>query len=178
MILRVEGFLDAASCAAIIDELRTADHAAAKTYGSSHAVDVRVRKTTRVNPSDATRALIERLLREAMPSIASHFGIAVADLEEPQFLGYHPGDFFVAHQDGNTGMIRFDETNPRRISTVLFLSEPSAYAGGALVFHHSFEDREPVTPPAGTLVAFRAETTHEVTMVREGERYTIVSWYR
>jgi SM-20-related protein len=30
----------------------------------------------------------------------------------------------------------------------------------------------------GTLVAYRAETTHEVTPVTHGERFTIVSWFR
>ena len=30
----------------------------------------------------------------------------------------------------------------------------------------------------GTLVAFRSETTHEVTPVTHGERYSIVSWFR
>ena len=31
---------------------------------------------------------------------------------------------------------------------------------------------------AGTLVAFRAEKTHEVTAVTRGERFTVVTWYR
>jgi SM-20-related protein len=37
-----------------------------------------------------------------------------------------------------------------------------------------------VTMPAapGTLVAYRAETTHEVTPVTHGERFTIASWFR
>jgi predicted 2-oxoglutarate/Fe(II)-dependent dioxygenase YbiX len=30
----------------------------------------------------------------------------------------------------------------------------------------------------GMLIAFRAETTHEITPVTHGERYSIVSWYR
>ena len=34
-----------------------------------------------------------------------------------------------------------------------------------------------LTPAPGTLVCFRAETTHEVLPVTHGERFTIVSWY-
>jgi predicted 2-oxoglutarate/Fe(II)-dependent dioxygenase YbiX len=30
----------------------------------------------------------------------------------------------------------------------------------------------------GSLVAFRAETTHEVTTVTHGVRYTIATWFR
>jgi predicted 2-oxoglutarate/Fe(II)-dependent dioxygenase YbiX len=59
---------------------------------------------------------------------------------------------------------------------------PGAYGCGELVFHGSY-DRPPervaapsVTP--GTLVAFRSETTHEVTIVTHGVRYSIASWYR
>ena len=37
--------------------------------------------------------------------------------------------------------------------------------------------RVSLTPEPGTLVCFRAETTHEVLPVTHGERFTIVSWY-
>lgn len=181
-LLFVEHFLDAATCAAMIEELRTAGSAPATTYGrqqdASREVNASARRTTRVVPAEATRARVEQRLLAEMPAVGAHFGIEVGACEEPQFLRYRTGDFFVAHQDGNTGMMRVDETHVRRISTVLFLSEPTAYDGGSLVFHHSFHDRQPVAPPAGTLLAFRAETTHEVTPVTRGERYTIVSWYR
>lgn len=178
----VENFLDAATCAAMLDELRIAENAAATTYGrqqdDSRSIDLSARRTTRVFPSGVTRSLIERRLHEEMPSVARHFGVDVDQCEEPQFLRYQTGDYFVAHQDGNTGMLRVDATNVRRITTVLFLSDRTAYEGGSLVLHHSFHDREPLAPPAGTLVAFRAEKTHEVTAVTRGERFTVVSWYR
>jgi predicted 2-oxoglutarate/Fe(II)-dependent dioxygenase YbiX len=50
-----------------------------------------------------------------------------------------------------------------------------------LTLHGSYPDynvRHPVIGEPGTLVAFRSETTHEVTPVTHGQRYTIVSWYR
>jgi SM-20-related protein len=40
------------------------------------------------------------------------------------------------------------------------------------------EQRVPLAPAPGTLVAFAAETTHEVTPIAHGERLSIVSWYR
>jgi predicted 2-oxoglutarate/Fe(II)-dependent dioxygenase YbiX len=30
----------------------------------------------------------------------------------------------------------------------------------------------------GTLVAYRAETTHEVTPLTHGERFTVATWFR
>jgi SM-20-related protein len=105
--------------------------------------------------------------------------------EEPQFLRYDVGDFFVPHQDGNTPLIH-DRSRFRKISVVLFLSTqsedptPGTHGGGSLVLHGHHSGpflRVPVLAAPGTLVAFRAETTHEVTPITHGERFTIVSWY-
>jgi predicted 2-oxoglutarate/Fe(II)-dependent dioxygenase YbiX len=123
-----------------------------------------------------------------MDEVAQHFAVKLNACEDPQFLRYQKGDFFVAHQDGNTGMLRL-ETENRLVSTVIFLSreveserhddESNVYCGGSLVFtnpHGPAKSRVQAEP--GTLIAFRSETTHEVTPVTYGERYSIVSWYR
>jgi SM-20-related protein len=146
-----------------------------------------VRKVTRVQVSSETRTRITSRLRDRFAELEAHFGAALAELEEPQFLRYEPGDFFVAHQDGNTPLI-YDESRFRRVSVVVFLSlradEPAAgtYGGGQLVFHGSYPQIDVRVIPAsnrpGTLVAFRAETTHEVTMVTHGVRYSIAAFMR
>ena len=75
----------------------------------------------------------------------------------------------------------------KRVSAVIFLSEKSeapaegTYGGGALVFHGPWtgpELRVAAGARPGSLVAFRAETTHEVTPVTHGVRYTIATWFR
>jgi predicted 2-oxoglutarate/Fe(II)-dependent dioxygenase YbiX len=133
-----------------------------------------------------TQAHVRLQLRERKTEIEEHFGITLSECEEPQFLRYQQGDFFVAHQDGNTPLI-FDHTRHRRVSVVIFLNSqstephPDTYGGGELVFHGRYDDpdfRLPAAPEPGTLVAFPAETTHEVVPLTHGERYTIVSWYR
>ena len=51
---------------------------------------------------------------------------------------------------------------------------------GELVFHAPYPQvdlRQAVVGAAGSLLAFRSETTHEVTMVTGGERYTIATWF-
>ncbi|HZH35299.1 MAG TPA: 2OG-Fe(II) oxygenase, partial [Pyrinomonadaceae bacterium] len=94
--------------------------------------------------------------------------------------------FFVAHQDDNTPLIH-DDSRFRRVSVIIFLNarsdeaSPGHFGGGELLFHGSFPNysyRRTADPKPGRLVAFRAETTHEVTPVEHGERFTIVSWYR
>jgi SM-20-related protein len=182
----VKDFFDARTCEEIIAEMRSAESAPATIHGASSSVDERVRKAARVMPSQATVELVRRRLFECKGQVEEHFRISLSDCEEPQFLRYQVGDFFVAHQDGNTPLIH-DDSRFRKISAIIFLSAsspeplPGTFGGGVLTFHDpefGSPRRLPLTPPPGTFVAFRAETTHEVTPVTHGERFTIVSWYR
>ncbi|HUP63453.1 MAG TPA: 2OG-Fe(II) oxygenase [Thermoanaerobaculia bacterium] len=180
-------FLDAPARERILRDLRTAAGSAAPVYGAEPdgAVDSRVRRARIVEVSIEVRELVTRLLASAEDALARRFGLPIHTFESPQFLHYVAGDFFVAHQDGNTGMIR-DDAEGRRISAVIFLNAPSgpqegSYGGGSLVLHGSYPhvaEREIVPAMPGALVAFRSETTHEVTPVTHGDRYTIVTWYR
>jgi len=100
-------------------------------------------------------------------------------------LRYQNGDFFVRHQDGNTHQLDFDHLRIRRISIVVFLNDhsiepkPECFSGGTLNFYdperaNSFT----LHGETGMLVAFTAETFHEVLPVTSGERFTIISWFR
>ena len=133
------------------------------------------RRATRIAVSENARTAIVGLLEGLKPRIEAHFNRALDGLEAPQFLRYGPGDYFVAHQDGNTPLVH-DESRFRKVSVVIFVSAPDAYSGGSLVLHAE----PPVTlaPAPGTLVAFPSETTHEVLPITRGERLSIVSWYR
>jgi SM-20-related protein len=186
--LRIPAFLDAATCAEIAAEMREARGGSATVYGkeSAGAVDSLVRKATRLTVSARTSERVVRLLLERKATLDRHFGVALAQCEPPQFLRYVTGDYFVAHQDGNTPLLH-DDSRFRKVSIVIFLSRktaepgPASYGGGALVVHGTYAEsyrRSELDAEPGTLVAFRAETTHEVTPVTHGERYTIVSWYR
>jgi len=158
-------------------------------YGSTAAgvVDESSRRSLRLTPSTETLAFVFDRLRANMDAIGEHFGVRLSECEEPQFLRYKKGDFFVAHQDGNTGLLRLD-TERRLVSTVIFLSretdalEPGTHCGGSLIFTNLRARAEDakfrMVANPGTLIAFRSETTHEVTPVTYGERHSIVSWYR
>ena len=191
-LLLVRDFFDARECAALVAELRAAGCGPAAVYGRGEAgaVDERVRKAARLAPSRVTVEFVTRRLADLKARVEGHFGTTLAGCEEPQFLRYREGDFFVAHQDGNTGMLR-SEQEERLVSVVVFLSRQRAeagesgegdYGGGSLVFTDwrpgstRGEFRLPGEP--GTLAAFRAETTHEVTPVTSGERLTIACWYK
>lgn len=180
----VPQFFEPRLCAAIVAELKAAAGSAATVYGiaSSGTVDEMVRRTVRVKPAPETVELVIQKLLACKEAVEQHFDVKLNECEEPQFLRYRVGDFFVAHQDGNTGLLQLD-SEQRRISTVIFLSresqspEPAVYCGGSLVFS-DVRRRVPMPSEPGMLVAFRSETTHEVMPVTHGERYSIASWYR
>lgn len=179
-VFTISNFFDPSTRAQILDELRNASANEATVYGGAKSVDTHVRRTKKVIVSEATRALVLQQLEARKGEIERQFGVATDELEEPQFLRYTAGDFFVAHQDGNTPLIR-DDTRFRKVSIVIFLSDRGDYDGGELQLHGKYPDfdlRESAPAEPGTLVAFPAETTHEVTPLTRGERYTIVSWYR
>lgn len=187
-LYHVPGFLDPADAAAVLAEARAAHGRTAGLLGRGAADEaaLRVRRTSRVEVSPETRARVKAALMARQGELAERFGTPLGECEEPQFLRYETGDYFVPHQDGNTPMV-YDDSRHRRVSAVVFLAPRAeapaagAYGGGSLVLHGRYgaEDERVEAPAApGTLVAFRSETTHEVTPVTHGERYTIVTWFR
>jgi SM-20-related protein len=186
------GFLDAATCAAIRSEARSAPGNPAPVYieGSPDPIDETIRKTTSVQLSDATFSFVHQRLREQRLALGEHFCLKLTDCERPQILLYRVGDFFVRHQDGNTEQLDFDHLRVRKISVVVFLNGTSAtlktdtFRGGSLVFYRANDNSrgEPqilrLRGETGLLVAFPADTVHEVTPVTQGERFTIISWFR
>ena len=188
-LYQVKDFLDAETCSEIVAELRRSPEMPATTYGRSESavVDVRTRKVARISPSQVTIARVSKLLWERRDEVGAHSGLLLGNIETPQFLRYQVGDFFVAHQDGNTGMLRLDREKSRKISVIIFLNRQSetpelgTYDGGSLVFSEWRPGRERgelrLAGETGRLVAFPSDLTHEVEAVTRGERYSIVSWY-
>jgi SM-20-related protein len=188
-LLTVRNFLDAETCEKIIAEMRSTRGGPATVHrsDSSGSVDESSRRTTRIKPSPETTEFVVRRLLERKRLVEEHFRLSIKDCEQPQFLRYGVGDFFVAHQDGNTGMLRLEREESRKVSVTILLSRQSespasaSYCGGSLVFHEWRASRAQgsyaFSGDAGTLVAFRPETTHEVTPVTHGERFSIACWY-
>ncbi len=185
-LLLVTSFFDRETCRELITELRHSSAVPAVTYGQGDAgsINERVRKVETLMPSRETVEHVTRRLIDYRQEVGEYFEISLSGCEEPQFLRYRVGDFFVAHQDGNTGLMLLDTDRSRRISISIFLNreseapETDCYCGGSLVFSDWRAGRElRLDGETGNLVAFRSETTHEVIPVTYGERYVIVSWY-
>ena len=181
----LRNFLDAEMCARLRTELVEAPTTQAPVYiqGSEGVVHETVRKTTSVHPAEQTFNEIHALMLQQKPALEQHFAEPLHDCERPQFLRYEEGDFFVRHQDGNTRQLDFDHLRVRRISIVVFLNpysvEPKddCFSGGLLNFYDQTTTYG-LEGETGLLVAFTAETFHEVLPVTAGERFTIISWFR
>ena len=186
-VLTIPDLIDRDQCLWIVDEIKACAGKPAPVYGSSQdgSVDPRVRQVTRVSVTDSTADTVLRRLAAVMPRLSSHFETELTETEPPQFLHYRQGDFFVAHQDGNTPLVH-DDTRFRKVSIVIFLNEQTeaenvGYKGGSLILHGPYPNynaRHTIPSIPGSLAAFRSEVTHEVTPIEAGERFTIVSWYR
>ena len=168
--LTIDGVLGDELLARVLEELRV-------TRGEpAPASDVpSARRAVRIHASPGTCTPVLEAFERHRSRIADHFGRVLDEVEEPQFLRYRAGDYFVPHQDGNTPVLH-DHTRFRKVSAVIFLSDPAGHEGGSLVLHGAAPVT--VTPTPGTLVAFPAETTHEVTPLTAGERFSAVAWYR
>jgi SM-20-related protein len=183
-------FLTVEECARLIAELRSSPTTQAPVYieGSDKLVHEDIRRTTSLHPSDETFTTLHRRLFEQKSALEQHFGEPLTDCERPQFLRYETGDFFVPHQDGNTEQLEFDHLRIRKISLIVFLNdhavhpEVNCFSGGSLNFYDQSQSPArgpfPLLGQTGLLVAFTAETMHEVAAVTSGERFTAITWFR
>jgi len=181
----LQNFLDAERCARLRTELSEAPTTQAPVYiqGSEGLVHETVRRTTSVHPSNETFSEVHARLLQQKSALEQHFGETLHDCERPQFLRYEKGDFFVRHQDGNTRQLDFDHLRIRRISIVVFLNDFSVepregcFSGGTLNFYDQTTTFS-LKGETGLLVAFTADTFHEVLPVTSGNRFMIISWFR
>lgn len=188
--LQVRGFFDAETCKGLRAEVGMVSGTPGTIRGRDISeVDQRVRRVTWAQVSPATRAFVDRRLTGIKPHLERHFGVALSRHEDPSFLRYGPGDFYVPHHDREDHPDASVEVRARQVSVVAFLntegepSDPEAYGGGALTFAGLLDDARlraigiPLVPEAGLLLAFRSDVLHSVTPVTHGERYTIVTWF-
>lgn len=174
-----EAFLASELCREIAAAARSAERAEPATLYSTESgyVDETIRRTRKVRLPKALRQAVHDRFEQARPQVARHFGQSLSSVEAPEFLRYGVGDFFKVHRDSGHGSLA-----TRRVSAVVFLNS-EGYAGGDLRLYGLLKGEKwagvglPVTPKAGSLVAFASTLVHEVQPVTAGERLTVVTWF-
>jgi predicted 2-oxoglutarate/Fe(II)-dependent dioxygenase YbiX len=191
------GFLTDTECIALCAEMDRAPRLDGGVRETAQPESNTVDRTGRnaiecVVSNDTTSAIAARICRIA-PQFAQHFGLELAEYEAPHFVAYEPGGFYRPHRDLYPDVDLPEPLVRRRMSVVVFLNDPSdapepglgdrapRYGGGMLrLSGHEGDEFDPrlawgVPAERGLLVAFRADTWHEVTPVTTGRRYTIVA---
>ena len=184
-------FLDAESCARYRAETRAASGEKAQIGGTLEGpvVDENVRRATTAILTAATVSSVEARLRALKPLLERHFTITLAGWEEPDFLAYKPGDFYLPHADNADKSGAATTLAQRKVTVVIFLNgtaeapEQDTYGDGSLTFYGLIDEPRwkdygfSLVGETGLLVAFRSGITHEVLPVTHGERHTIVTWF-
>jgi predicted 2-oxoglutarate/Fe(II)-dependent dioxygenase YbiX len=186
----IRGFLAADECERLRLEARSAETSPAlvvKRNGVS--LDEETRRTQCVCVPAASVAFVYERLMKLKPDLESHYGVGLGSCEQPQFLVYREGDFFVPHQDTGDHPDHPLDVRRREVSVVLFLNDqalhpgPDVFGGGSLTFFDLSEAttwstcRVSVTGERGLLVAFPSGLFHQVMKIHHGERFTVVSWF-
>lgn len=65
----------------------------------------------------------------------------------------------------------------RKLSVVLFLSDPKDYEGGEFQIYNYTKQMETIKPERGTIIIFPSYYPHRVRQVKSGKRCTLVGWY-
>lgn len=171
MILQIADVLDAGTLAALRETLAAPEcWIDGRTTAAGRARAVKSNQqgapTERVT---AAIALISRLILEnpvfqsaARPAVVAR--MLLNRYGEGMEYGPHVDAPFI---DG----VRTD------LSFTLFLSDPGAYDGGALVIDSAGAE-DSIKPPAGTLALYSSTYLHRVELVTRGERLAAVGWVK
>lgn len=90
------------------------------------------------------------------------------------FSRYEPGMAYGAHTD-DALMGRGEDRLRTDLAFTLFLAEPSAYEGGALVVHSALGEQQ-IKLEAGDAILYPANSIHGVAPVTKGVRLAAVGW--
>lgn len=96
----------------------------------------------------------------------------IEDYEPVQIGKYEEGGHYDWHKD-ETFYSRL-KSNHRKVSVVVFLSDPATYEGGDLLMHIVGETK--LEAPLGSIICFPSELVHKVTPVTKGVRYSLALW--
>jgi predicted 2-oxoglutarate/Fe(II)-dependent dioxygenase YbiX len=176
------GFFDPQTCRRVRAAMDAGTPEASEVLGDGIALDEEVRRAAHIEIDPAMLETLEARLDAARAEIGRFYGVALTEREGTSLLRYPAGGFYKPHRD-YAANAAWPGAARRKIAVVVFLAsaredEPSGpFTGGCLRLLPDDEAAIDVRPREGTLVAFPADTLHEVTPVAAGERDTLVDWF-
>lgn len=148
-------------------------------FDGGYVPEVRRSLISWLEPNDKSiEFYYSKILRAFKEINQEYFRYSLSGMEFTQFTKYVEDDesFYNWHKDEDPTGFKNEPT--RKLSGVLFLSDPSDYEGGELLICNSPENITTVEPKKGRMVFFPSFTIHKVNPVKKGVRYTAVNWAR
>ena len=175
----VRGFLDAETCAALI-ELIDAERRPSTIADDIGVANFRTSETCDLDWRDSLVGEVDR-------RIAALLGLSLELSEPPQGQRYAPGQEFKPHTDtfepgGYDYYVHTAERGQRTWTAMIYLNQPEE--GGATRFKQIGKTIEPET---GKLLAWNnllpdgrpnPATLHQGMKVRRGTKYIVTKWFR
>jgi predicted 2-oxoglutarate/Fe(II)-dependent dioxygenase YbiX len=142
-----------------------------------------VRRASHIEVPPAIFELIDAHLDAQRLAIATFFRWRLESREGVNLLRYETGGFYKPHVD-RAELPAWPPAVRRAVTVILFLESSreadvdGGFTGGILrLFPEGKDTPIEIVPKRGMLVAFPADTVHEVTLVEEGHRDTVVDWF-
>lgn len=185
-ILLIPNFLPLEMCLQLRQEMRSAHSQQAGLYDRGDDwPDDYIRKTKTTHVTRQGVFFVTYQLMDFKPVLEQFYQDEWLGCHLPQFLLYTPGDFFQRHGDV---VVRPQQiTDVRKLTVLLFLNAPNSddepFVGGDLLFFDLKDQHAQPLPPqalpiqTGLLVAFKPHLQHEVTQIKAGIRYSVVTWF-
>ncbi len=177
------GFLDPASCARIRAAMDLGAPEPAEILRNGVGLDQGVRSAWQLEVDAGTLAFVESRLESRRATLSEWFSRPLAAREGAGFLRYGPGGFYRPHRDRGVDP-EWPGAARRQVALVLFLTSGDGAPGGGcrggalrLLDGSGEQPDVEVLPARGSLVAFAADTLHEVARVHEGTRDVVVDWF-
>lgn len=112
--------------------------------------------------------VLQRLMQSAFGINQQHYRFEIQGMEVPHVIEYRPGQQSFWHMD-----ITDDQTTNRKLSMLVFLSDPDQFKGGRFSVH---PEKLAIDQAQGNVLLFPAYMLHKVEPVLEGVRWSMATW--
>jgi PKHD-type hydroxylase len=175
MIVCLGGVLQDAELRRIAARLKTARFTSGRRTAGWHARMVKRNRQTSGREAPAVTEAAGTIMQALERNDVFQAAVRPLRLSAVLFSRYEPGMEYGPHVD-DALMRAADGARLRSdVSVTVFLSEPTAYEGGALVIEDSGGER-PFKLAAGDAIVYPATSLHRVEPVRKGARLAAVLW--